>query len=160
MNFLLDPMWGGLYVRNGVAGKGQGATVAGRLLGKASLESISFWDPFLSSWEGWGFSSFFYCGHPKILHNFTHPYLFNSPTRNFFIWWSCNLLPGLIPEEEIALQLVFHDEAQHAALAWQTIHWALLADDGNVEKLLQTALENLKLRRLERRKHSFCKVTF
>lgn len=67
---------------------------------------------------------------------------------------------GLIPEEEIALQLVFHDEAQHAALAWRTIHWALLAEDGNVEKLLQTALENLKLRRLERRKHSFCKVTF
>lgn len=83
MNFLLDPMWGGLYVRNGVAGKGQGATVAGRLLGKASLESISFWDPFLSCWEGWGFSSFLYCGHPKILHNFTHPYLFNSPTLNF-----------------------------------------------------------------------------
>ena len=65
---------------------------------------------------------------------------------------------GLIPEEEIALQLVFHDEAQHATLAWRTIHWAL-QEDGNVEKLLQRALENLKLRRL-RRKNSFCKVTF
>jgi len=52
---------------------------------------------------------------------------------------------GLIPEEEIALQLVFHDEAQHAALAWRTVHWAL-QEDGNVGKVLQMALENLKLR--------------
>lgn len=52
---------------------------------------------------------------------------------------------GLIPEEEIALQLVFHDEAQHAALAWRTIHWAL-QEDGNVGKVLQMALDNLKLR--------------
>ena len=59
----------------------------------------------------------------------------------------CATCSGLIPEEEIALQLVFHDEAQHAALAWRTVHWAL-QEDGNVGKVLQMALENLKLRRL------------